>query len=164
MDNDVANATTDDAPWDVVLRHSTDSAAWAGTQLRLATDAESEPQCLNASRAGTRQYYYAASLQFSETVQFTLKYRRTPEAEWTWAHDEQGIADGTLVVKATRPLTDQLDSLVDLSPGWDVTECLSQTPRTQLWSLRGNVPSEDGHDGTPSHDICIGAPRAPFLR
>ncbi|KAF4125127.1 Raffinose synthase or seed imbibition protein Sip1 [Geosmithia morbida] len=159
----------ENVPWDVILWSSIDGAAWTGSQL-FPADAKSEPQCLQSHAASiTRKQYYTVSLTFKESVQFTLKYRSGPETDWSWARDEQGIADGTMVVRAIEPLSVHLRDLVDLSPGWDVAGCLSQTPRTLLWSLQASISSTglrtyDDADRGSVRDICIGTLKTPFLR
>jgi len=58
-------------------------------------------------------------------------------------------------------------SLRDVIPGlnseWKVTEHMSQSPQTQLWSLEADIASAVG-DASTFRDIEIGRPWGAYLR
>lgn len=156
--------------WEVSIWHSVDGAAWSGAQLESVQD-QSEPQCLHPA-SSSRRYYYARSFSFEKSLNFTVRYRRRSEAEWTWARDEQGLRDGVVVRQAPDRSSEELGNLIQgLDPNWEVSPCLSQTPRTLLWSLEAEVPRAGPHreegtdDDAPTYrDIPLGTPRDPILR
>ncbi|CAI4218647.1 unnamed protein product [Parascedosporium putredinis] len=95
---------------------------------------------------------------------------RSCETEpWRWIRDESGIADGTVIVRnidgVTHPPTnDDLPSIVqDLNSRWTTKSKVSQTPRTQLWSLSTTIDGVQG-DKPTEEDIPLGLPWGGFLR
>jgi hypothetical protein len=166
---EVTNPQASDT-WEVSIWHSVDGRAWSGAQLEHVQD-QSEPQCLHPA-SSSRRYYYNRSFSFERSLNFTLRYRRLSKAEWTWARDEQNLRDGVVVRQAPDRSSEELGNLIQgLDSNWEVSSCLSQTPRTLLWSLEAEVSRvgyhpEEGTDDDAStyRDVSLGIPRDSILR
>lgn len=156
------------APWEIALWHSIDGAQWAESSLQ-PDDAADVPQCLQPQNPAVTKNHYILPLDFKKSLRFTLKYRQGREADWLWAYNEEGIPDGTLVVQEAQPISEDLNDLIDLGPEWEVASCLSQAPKTLLWSLQASIStpelnSDSACSSSTIHDIPIGKPRISLLR
>lgn len=156
--------------WEVSVWHSADGSNWRETQLE-PLGSSSKPQCLPPRSDSISRRYYLKSLSFQESLQFTLKYRHDSDSDWTWARDEHGLGDGIIVLQRPDPPSEELEDIIgNLNPEWEASSCLSQTPKTLIWSLEAKVPRprltrvEDDGDISTFKDIPVGIPRDAFLR
>lgn len=164
---------TDSQPkntWQVFAWHSADGGEWTETQLGPSRP-PSEPQCFHPRTNSVSRLFYSGSFSFQESLKFTLKYRHDPDSDWTWAGDGHGLLDGTIVLQRPDPPSGEIQDLIeDLNPDWEVSSCLSQTPKTLLWCLEAEVPhprvdrGEDRSETSTARDIPIGIPRDTSLR
>lgn len=139
--------------WEVSLWHSIDGAEWAGAQL-VPVRPEDVPTSLHHDASSSTCCYYEGSFEFKQSMHFTLTYRKSKGSAWAWSRDECGLGDGTVVLQATAALSEDLKDLIkDLNPEWKVSSCLSQTPRTLLWSLCTKSPIVDSTLGGQSGDV-----------
>ncbi|KAF4999207.1 hypothetical protein FGRMN_2666 [Fusarium graminum] len=150
--------------WEVSLWHSVDGSDWKDLEVTSAQGG-SKPQTLQTLDDSMSRLYFTSTFSFDASVQFTLKFRHSPDADWRWIRDEQGLGDG-LIVHASGGVSSSnlLDLIPDLSSqDWTIKSCLSQSPGTSLWSLETTIPNADGDDST-YRDIKIGTPWGSFAR
>ncbi|KAF4963939.1 hypothetical protein FSARC_8074 [Fusarium sarcochroum] len=150
--------------WEVSVWHSVDGSGWKDLTLDPVEEA-SGPQTLQSSADSVSRFYFTSSFSFDGSVQFTLKFRHSPDADWRWIRDEQGLNDGlvanTAIAVSSSSLSDLIPNLN--SKDWAIKSCLSQSPGTSLWSLETIIPPTNGDDST-YRDITIGTPWGSFAR
>ncbi|KAF9774923.1 hypothetical protein IL306_007011 [Fusarium sp. DS 682] len=151
-------------PWEVSVWHSVDGSDWKDLEVVSIKEAGC-PQTLQVLDDSMSRFYFTSSFAFTASVQFTLKFRHTPDADWRWIRDEQGLNDGLIVNASDKVSSSNLSDLIpDLnSQDWTITPRLSQSPRTSLWSLDAVIPPADGDDSTYK-DITVGTPWGSFVR
>jgi hypothetical protein len=151
-------------PWEVSLWHSVDGTDWKGLKF-VSVEEGSAPQTLQTLNDSMIRFYFASSLSFDASVHFTLKFRHSPNADWRWIRDEQGLNDGLVVKTPTGVSSSNLSDLIpDLSShDWTIRSHLSQSPGTALWSLESVIPPANGDDSTYK-GITIGTPWGSFSR
>lgn len=150
--------------WEISLWHSLDGSEWKDAHLSPIEDALA-PQTLQLIPESVSRFHFASSLSFDTSVRFTLKFRHSPDVDWRWIRDEQGLDDG-LIVNATAGVSSEnlSDIIPDLNSGdWVIKSCLSQSPRTSLWSLETVIPPAKGDD-SGYRDIVLGTPWGSFAR
>ncbi|KAI0389562.1 glycoside hydrolase family 36 protein [Xylariaceae sp. FL0594] len=150
--------------WEVCIWHAPDEESlWEETLLTSALESES-PVCLYPSN-GTRLYYHT-SLPIQRTLHFTLKFRSDPTKPWSWARDRLNLDDGLVLSKAgtSYPLREDLaDVIHGLNPALKVRSVMSQTPRTQLWTVEAAV-GPAGETESAYADLELGHPWGGFVR
>lgn len=151
-------------PWEVSLWHSVDGSDWKDLEF-VPSKGGSTPQTLQTLDNSMSRSYFSSSFSFDASVQFTLKFRHSPDADWRWIRDEQGLNDGLIVNASPGVSSSSLSDLIpDLSShDWTINSCLSQSPGTSLWSLESVIPPAHGDDSTYK-DITIGTPWGSFSR
>ncbi|PWI73367.1 glycoside hydrolase family 36 protein [Purpureocillium lilacinum] len=149
--------------WQVSLWLALDGAEWREQALdRL--DIGQEPPSLQPVETSVSRTYFTGILSLSKSIQFTLKFRSGHDQEWRWIRDEHGLNDGLVVARASAAMTVSLrDVIPGLNSEWKVTEHMSQSPQTQLWSLEADIASAVG-DASTFKDIEIGRPWGAYLR
>ncbi|KAM0564587.1 hypothetical protein ACHAPJ_000802 [Fusarium lateritium] len=149
-------------PWEVSAWHSSDGSDWKDLKLDPVEEV-SGTQTLQSPADSVSHSYFTSSFSFDTSVQFTLKFRHSPDADWRWIRDEQGLNDGLVANTAVGVSSSNLPDLIpDLnSKDWAIKSCLSQSPGTSLWSLEAVVPPANGDDST-YRDITIGTPWGSF--
>ncbi|KAK7223724.1 hypothetical protein V2G26_011727 [Clonostachys chloroleuca] len=149
--------------WEVLLWHSIDESGWSEASFHQV-DKHNEPHDLQDVSVQRINRFYEVPVDFQRSLKFTLKFRQNLRSLWVWVRDEHGFDDGIIVRQVTQPRSKDLgDFLGDLNPEWKVTGCLSESPGTQLWSLKASIPlATDDKSGTRS--IRIASPPASFLR
>jgi hypothetical protein len=152
-----------DENWQVSLWFSENSNDWKELKLEPLQPSDS-PSALYAPRDSTIKLYFSSSISFSDSFRFTLKFRPGGTDDWTWVRDVQGVDDGHIVTQAQASYSEQLvDYIPNLNKQWNVKSHMSQSPRSQLWSLQANIPAADG-DVPHLKDVEIGTPWGSFLR
>ncbi|PNY24554.1 galactinol-sucrose galactosyltransferase 6, partial [Tolypocladium capitatum] len=148
--------------WEVALWVSLDGSEWAESILGRI-DVGLGPQTLQAVPNSMSELYFACSLCFATSMQFTLKFRHEKDEPWRWIRDEQGLSDG-LIVATSSPLTsDMLPTIIpDLDGEWKVSSCMSQSSQSQLWTLEVTIPRAYG-DTSTFKDVEIGTPWGSYL-
>ena len=150
-------------PWQVAVWHSTDGGEWAESPL-LPTEAEEAPPSLQGNTAGFPRAFFRTLVSFKSSFQFSLKFRHGEDEIWRWIRDEQGLGDGLIVAKTQAAVSEDLSVLITgLNKQWTVSNCMSQAPRSQLWSLEAPVPGID-MDQSSVRNLEIGTPWGSFLR
>lgn len=149
--------------WEVALWHSIDGEDWTEAEVPRIKSGDA-PQALHAESEAVSRIYYSTNVSFQKSVQFTIKFRHSPDEPWRWIRDEQGLGDGHIVLLPPPTESDDLAGLIPgLNTAWKVASRMSQAPKTQLWSLEAVVsPAEN--DLSSYTDIQIGRPWGSFLR
>ncbi|KAH7197190.1 glycoside hydrolase superfamily [Fusarium flagelliforme] len=144
--------------WEVSAWHSVDNSDWKDVQLFSIQDTPA-PQTLQTLDDSMSCFYFSTSISFEASIRFTLKFRHSPDAEWRWIRDEQGLNDGLAVNTPVGCLSDNLSDLIpDINTkDWTIRSHLSQSPRTSLWSLEADIPPVNSDDSI-YRDITIGSP------
>lgn len=159
---EVAQIRKEDS-WDVALWLSLDESEWTETGL-APVEAGSEPQTLQYLPSSRSRLYFTCSLCIATSMQFTLKFRSGKDDAWRWVRDENGLSDGLVVVTSSSSTPKTLASLIpDLNDEWKVTSHASQSPGTQIWSLRITIPPATGERSTFT-DTSVGTPWGSYLR
>lgn len=150
-------------PWEVGVWHSVDGSEWSHIDLFPMEDSQA-PKTLQLQPEHTSRFYFVTALSFTNSIQFTLKFRHGQHEDWRWIRDEQGLDDGTIVTTPMSIMSTKLSDLIpDLNPQWSVSSCLSQSPGTTVWALETPVPPAKGEEST-FKDMTIGVPWGSFLR
>jgi hypothetical protein len=151
-------------PWEVSLWHSVNGSDWKDLKF-VPSKGGPTPQTLQTLDDLMSRFYFSSSFSFDTSVQFTLKFRHSPDVDWRWIRDEQGLNDGLIVNASPEVSFSNLSDLIpDLSShDWTIKSCLSQSPGTSLWSLESVIPPANGNDSTYK-DITIGTPWGSFSR
>ncbi|POR32716.1 Putative galactinol--sucrose galactosyltransferase 6 [Tolypocladium paradoxum] len=149
--------------WEVAVWVSLDGAEWAES-IMSSINFGMGPQTLQPVPNPVSWLYFACSLCFKTSVQFTLKFRHEKDELWRWIRDEQGMKDGLIVATSPALRSETLQDLIpDLNGEWTVSSRMSQSPQTQLWSLEVTIPPADGDTSTFT-DVEIGTPWGSYLR
>ncbi|KAF4449434.1 hypothetical protein F53441_7296 [Fusarium austroafricanum] len=150
--------------WEVSVWHSVDGFEWKGLEVAPIKEAGC-PQTLQVLDDSMSRFYFTSSFSFAASVQFTLKFRHSPDVDWRWIRDEQGLGDGLIANAAAGVSFSNLSDMIpDLnSKDWAIKSHLSQSPGTSLWSLQTAIPPAKGDDSA-YRDITIGTPWGSFVR
>lgn len=157
--NDQANQ-----PWELALWHAAGDNNWSETPLS-ATDRI--PSTLQAIDDRISRSWFQCEISVKSLLNFTVKFRAGPDKEWRWLRDEQGMEDGTIILKTGLTTSALPDDFTEILKGYDseitVNPCRSQSPGTRLWTVEANVDAAQGDDSTYK-DINLGLPWGGFLR
>ncbi|KAJ2891640.1 putative galactinol--sucrose galactosyltransferase 6 [Zalerion maritima] len=152
-------------PWEVCLWHSVDGKQWSDLSL-TPSSSDTYPSCLQAEDSSIYRMYLRGEVYAETSIYFTLKLRHGTDLEWKWVRDETGMDNGIVILDRTsssefsRVLEDYIP---DLNTKLETRTLLSQSPRTQLWSLEISVPGES-NDTASRTDIELGTPWGSYLR
>ncbi|TWU75302.1 hypothetical protein ED733_006545 [Metarhizium rileyi] len=154
----------EDEEWGVALWVSVDNGDWHEIRLsRLRHGAE--PEMLSKKSELSSLLYFSCSLSIRKSAQFTLKVRQAVDKPWKWVRDEEGLSDGFILLptSSASSSTDSRPCITDLNNEWKVSSHVSQSPGTQLWSLKCSLPASTGKESA-CRDVDIGIPWGSFLR
>lgn len=155
--------------WEVWIWHSTDDAEWAGTQLKPVVSEEALHR-FGHSVNSLKLYYFCGDFEFKSSQQFTVKYRPNPRGDWIWSRDETHLDNGIVVLQSPSAASEKLEDILhDLDEEWEVSSCLSQTPKTLLWSIGtktclSETSCQDVGDVSVVRDIRVGTLSEGFSR
>ena len=149
--------------WQVALWHQIDEGEWSELLLQRSRTSD-EPHNLQSSSVDQQRQFYSNHLTFRSTVQFTLKYRLGDVEEWEWVGDGRKLSDGHVLMRSTTYMSDNLlDIIPDQNSTWATTSLMSQSPKTNLWSLETVIPAANG-DTSSYGQVDIGTPWTSYLR
>lgn len=150
--------------WNVVLWLSADGKEWCEVGLNPLDTKDAVPKALQVESESTVMFYFTGIVKFRTSVRFTLKFRHEGDELWRWIRDEQGLDDGHIVVNTIAQTADELSKLIPaLNNTWKVSSRMSQTPKTQLWSLECMIGAAESNKSLCT-DIEIGTPWGSFMR
>lgn len=132
-------------PWEVSLWHSIDEGIWGEVALKSIIN-NPIPTSFQGQNSSKSQRFLMTTLQAQETIYFTLKYREGPDADWRWIRDETGLEDGMIVVENPTPFSfskNLHDYISNLNRDLRVESLLSQSPKTELWSVKTSIQAQD---------------------
>ncbi|KAI1436862.1 glycoside hydrolase family 36 protein [Xylaria sp. CBS 124048] len=151
--------------WEICLWYSSGDQPWQ-EKIVPSTPRRHFPTFSRSDSLTHRHLCYSVELPTTSSLRFTFKFRSDQTLPWTWARDVLGVGDGLIIpnVEIDRPLTDDLSNIIHgLNPELKVTPVLSQTPRTQLWTIEAAIaPASD--NSSAYADIELGTPWAGFVR
>ncbi|OTA64266.1 glycoside hydrolase family 36 protein [Hypoxylon sp. EC38] len=152
-------------PWEVAVWHSSDGD-WEETLLSPASDGDF-PALLQAPKPSKTLLYFCAPLFVSSFMNFTLKFRHDPTQPWKWSREALGVTDGVVLINLEDSLHRMDGNLGDivhgLNPELSVRTAASQTPNTELWTIKADVgPAEE--DRSAYIDVELGTPWGGALR
>lgn len=89
-----------------------------------------------------------ASVVDDRPLRFTIKFRQESTANWKWAAEQSGMADGELIFSHHgSSLSTDLEDYIDcLNTDFKINPTASETPNTQLWLLEASSPPAKGDD------------------
>lgn len=153
--------------WQVSVWHSTGDDHWAETPLAVSST-QRTPSTLQNTDASKARLWFEGKLDIQLRLGFTVKFRPGPDDPWRWAHDEQGLGDGTIIYKAaltTEALPDDFGGILEgHDPDIKVKPCESQCSGTRLWALEASVDAVQGDDSSSYAHWNLGTPWGGFLR
>lgn len=152
-------------PWEVAVWHSEDGD-WEETLLSPASDGDF-PTSLQATKPSKTLLYFRTPFFVSSLMTFTLKFRNDPNQPWTWSRDASGVTDGLVLLNLEDSLHRTDENLGDIIHGLNselsVKTAASQTPNTQLWTVKADVsPAQE--DRSAYADVELGTPWGGALR
>ncbi|OTA80869.1 glycoside hydrolase family 36 protein [Hypoxylon sp. CO27-5] len=152
-------------PWEVAVWHSSDGD-WEETLLSPASDGDF-PALLRVPGPSKTLLYFCAPLFVSSFMNFTLKFRHDPTQPWRWSREALGVTDGVVLINLEDSLHRMDGNLGDiihgLNPELSVRTAASQTPNTELWTIKADVgPAEE--DRSAYADVELGTPWGGALR
>lgn len=160
----------DSYPWEVYVWHSNGpQEQWSETHLRRIQSPEdgSAPTLIQTQNTQIRRLYFRGSFHISSPFHFTIRFRDDIEHRDRWAREDQGMANGIVIVNPEEPnvhtSSDFSDFMSDLNPDLKVKAVASQSPRTKLWTIEALVPSAKGADSSYA-DLRLGVPFGHYLR
>ncbi|KAI0008704.1 glycoside hydrolase family 36 protein [Xylariaceae sp. FL0662B] len=161
-----AEETFTEVPWEVAIWYSSAGNEWEEKLLSPISNGDS-PFSLQAVNPSNTLSYFQSSISVSSPLHFTLKFRNGPDQAWRWVREEQGMADGVILINPEEPrikMQGQLSDIIHgLNPGLKVMGAASQVPRTQLWTVEASIdPAKD--DNSAYADIELGTPWGGALR
>ncbi|OTB04406.1 glycoside hydrolase family 36 protein [Hypoxylon sp. CI-4A] len=128
-------------PWEVAVWCSSIEGVWV--EKLLSPKSENLPSTLQVANHSTAHLYFSASFFVSSLMNFTIKFRNGPDEPWRWSRDVSGTTDGVVLLHPASTLHEADGDLYDiihgLNPDLTVKSAMSQTPRTQLWTIEANV-------------------------
>ncbi|KAI1760524.1 glycoside hydrolase family 36 protein [Hypoxylon sp. FL1150] len=153
-------------PWEVAVWHSSTNGNWTETLLSPISTTDC-PSSLQINSPLYTPLYFCAPFSVSSPLNFTLKFRNSPNQPWRWSREVSGTADGIVVVNPQIPINETVielsDIIHDLNPDLRVRATASQTPRTQLWTINATVGPAEG-DRSTYDDVDLGIPWSGPLR
>jgi len=155
-------------PWQVALWHSrgTEGHGWEETSLLSCEDANGALGIQTPTNGPHVSLYFKTEVDVQPSLRFTVKFREAEHQSWRWVRDEQGVDDG-IVISTTAGLgsvEENLGDIIkDLNPALKIKSHVSQSPRTQLWTIETTVKGADGYYSS-LEDIDLGRPWGDFLR
>ncbi|KAK4231167.1 raffinose synthase Sip1 [Podospora fimiseda] len=153
--------------WQLAVWHSDSSGEeWSETAF-TPSKSGNHPSALNQADEATARLFFDAELAIASLVKFTIKFRPTPNGDWRWIRDEQGLEDG-IIVLASKPTQDSdeedlPDLMQDFNTDLKWKSHMSQTPRTRLWSIQVGVDGTETDKSTIA-DVPLGIPWGGSLR
>ncbi|KAI1413246.1 glycoside hydrolase family 36 protein [Hypoxylon sp. FL1857] len=153
-------------PWEVAVWHSFTDDNW--TEMLLSPSAAGDsPSSLQVTESPKTLLYFSTPFFVASLMNFTLKFRNGSNQPWKWSREASGVIDGVVVTNPENPLRELEENLEDvihgLNPELSVKKAASQTPNTQLWTVRANVgPAEE--DRSAYTDVELGTPWGGALR
>lgn len=152
-----------DEPWEVALWHSIDGGDWNQYNL-INHSAESAPHLLQELPPSSSFLHFSSSLSFQTSVQFTFKFREDTNKPWKWVRDQEGLNDGIILLQRRATESNDIREYIpDLGPIWKVSNHVSQSPGTQLWSLRCEIPAA-AEQSSYFEDVQLGTPWGSYIR
>ncbi|KAI1077419.1 glycoside hydrolase family 36 protein [Whalleya microplaca] len=153
-------------PWEVAIWHCSTGSEWEEKLLSPVSHGDS-PFSLQAASTSNTLLYFQSRISVSSPWRFTLKFRNGPDQTWNWVCEEQGIADGVVVINPEQLRNKQqseLSSIIQgLNPDLKVRGAASQVPRTELWTVEASIgPADDDHSAYA--DVELGTPWGGALR
>ncbi|KAK4218868.1 glycoside hydrolase family 36 protein [Rhypophila decipiens] len=160
-------------PWEVSLWYSRGGKStktdWTEAAFALVDQSHCPVSLHWPSEDDLSRLYFSVQLTQAElpSINFTVKFRQSPEHSWRWVRDEHGLADGLVIIGKPdqKNNTDiSLPDLVhDLNPDLKWKPHTSQCPGTQLWSIE--VPVEGSRDDKSTFaTVPLGIPWGQFVR
>jgi hypothetical protein len=149
-------------PWEASIWHS-NPQGWVETKLEALHPGHARmPSSLEpTSDTGHQRLFFTGDLEVLEGVlDFTIKFRNSPNAEWRWTKDNQGCPDGTLIRQGVG--RDSIDGglgdyFKNLNPALRWKKVRSQSPGTSVWSIVAPVEAAQG-DESAVVDVKFGLP------
>ncbi|KAI1378578.1 glycoside hydrolase family 36 protein [Hypoxylon crocopeplum] len=155
-----------DDSWEVVVWYSPADGGWT-EKLLSPSPGDDYPPSLQATSPSNTLLYFRAPFFVSSSLRFTIKYRNGPNRPWTWSHQESGIGDGVVLInpeKSFEGMESSLSNIIHgLNPDLKVRAAASQTPYTQLWTVKASVGSAED-DRSAYTDVELGTPWGGALR
>ena len=148
---------------EIVLWHNHNGEhEWTELPL-VAQETNSTTACFfheSKYEAASRRLYTATLSglpKHGHKVSFTLKYRLSPEDNWRWIKDVNGVSDGELYYQGSASFLKHCTSyelshfIHGISSDIQVESIEPETSKTQLWSLICPVKPAEGNDSAYQH-------------
>ncbi|KAI1479328.1 glycoside hydrolase family 36 protein [Daldinia eschscholtzii] len=153
-------------PWEVAVWHSSSDTDWT-EKLLSPISVDNSPSSLQFVKHSRTLLYFGAPFSVSTSLKFTLKFRNGHNQPWRWSRKVSGTDDGIVLINPSSPSNKTDTSLSNiiqgLNPELIVAAAESQTPNTELWTVRASVnPARDDHSAYA--DVDLGTPWGGALR
>ena len=94
----------------------------------------------------------------NKPLQFTIKFRTSPEEGWKWVNENFGTSDGQLLYqKSLNGQSSDLSNFIQLERGFKAETVLSQSPLASVWSVQGKTKAANGRVSS-IEDLSFGQP------
>lgn len=162
-------------PWEVSLWYSRcDSSTntdWTEAVFVLSKMDESPASLHWPTDHDQSRLYFSLTLPWdnASSLNFTIKFRQSPDHSWRWARDEQGLADGLVILakpaqgNSSHADVQLPDIIHGLNPNLKWRSRMSQCPGTELWSIEVPVGGVK-EDKSTFADVPLGVPWGQFVR
>lgn len=151
-------------PWELALWHAAGDDNWTETSM---SSTDKVPSTLQPVDDRISRFWFQCEVSVQSLLNFTVKFRAGPDQEWRWLRNEQGMEDGTIIVKSGLTTAALPDDFSEILRGYDsdikVHACRSQSPGTRLWAVEASVDAAQGEDSSYK-DFNLGLPWGGFLR
>lgn len=157
-------------PWELALWHpkndESNDGEWVEAMF-VPSGPDQRPSTVHNPGNALTRLYFTANLNVKISLNFTVKFRRTPNHSWRWIRDEQGLGDGIVIINQAAVQDSHTKDLPDLiqglNPDLKWKSHMSQCPGTRLWSVQAPIAGAKD-DNSAVADIPLGVPWGTFLR
>ena len=149
--------------WEVSLWYSY-GEEWQESPLKSNLESSDNLPSMIQTFNGSPPYrlYFAADVEITSHMVFTIKFRSGPHQPWKWVKDEQGSFDGNILSKSKIPMIKSEilgDYVKDLNPKLESRNVISQSPGTVVWSVTAPIDAANGEKSAIA-DLKFGLPWA----
>ncbi|KZF26253.1 glycoside hydrolase family 36 protein [Xylona heveae TC161] len=150
--------------WELALWHSTGPGNdWQALTLEETTEAPLLAESHGQENSFHRKYFNGQIEVPSGPagpLQFTIKFKTSPECNWKWVNDQASPApgDGAVHRQGTRLSADISAYFQGSDHSLSISSVASEAPETSLWAVSAKVDAAKGHQ--PGRRVVkLGLPR-----
>ncbi|KAI9831128.1 MAG: hypothetical protein M1819_005216 [Sarea resinae] len=152
-----------DKRWEVAVWHDNHAERrWAALPLHDVANNELPLIVCQESPPRLHKRFFTANIRASPEsgpINFTVKFRSSPEEQWKWVNESSSLTDGQIIFQNPTISPDLSEFIGGLNSKLDVRAVASEAPNTNLWSITAPVEAAQGRSSGFS-EVKLGLPLA----